>query len=181
MRLAIASTKTGQTMTVDTNPIAPRKPKGGAPPNNANAIRHGLRTGQLPPGCSYVRRLVTTLRDALERATIDAHGEVGVYHAASINTAARFEQVALLAQRWLREGFAEMSHDQRLAYAREIAKASAARDAAIKSLSLDVKASNVLESLYARPLAMLREDQLTATTPPADATTDATDDSTPPD
>ncbi|MDX1945220.1 MAG: hypothetical protein SFU86_07425 [Pirellulaceae bacterium] len=62
---------------------------------------------------------------------------MGVLDAAVINTAARWEQHALLATRWLRISFDQLSHDQRLNFSREIARASSERDKALRELRLN--------------------------------------------
>src|SRR5262245_19631985 len=103
--------------------------RGGAPKRNKNAIRHGLMTTALPPGCTGVRKSVNKFRQAIEKIVAEnLGGEISVLAAATINSASRWEQHALLANRWLRIHFAELNHDQRLAYSREVARASSERD-----------------------------------------------------
>jgi hypothetical protein len=104
--------------------------------SNRNATRHGLRAGALPKGCAYIKRIVDELRRRIEAAVVAEHGAIPLVAAASINTATRWERHALLAQRWLRLRADEMSDDQRLAYSRDVAKASAERDKALATLRL---------------------------------------------
>jgi len=58
---------------------------------------------RLPAGCSYIKRAIDTFRNALEDAVFARHRKVTEYHAATINSACRHEQRALLLLRWLRE------------------------------------------------------------------------------
>jgi hypothetical protein len=119
--------------------------RAGAPRHNKNSIRHGLTATALPPGCTGVRKSVTTFRQSLEKIISDRNdGEITIFFAAVINSACRWEQHALLAVRWLRINFADLNHDQRLAYSREIARASSERDKCLKELGLhagDVRAA----------------------------------------
>ncbi len=95
---------------------------------NKHALRHGLTTGSLPSGCAYVTRETNKLRCALEEAVIALRGEVGLADAAAINSAVRWERHAMLAQRWLRVDVGDMDASTRLAYSRDVAKASSERD-----------------------------------------------------
>lgn len=79
---------------------------------------------------------------------MDLKGEVSLMDAANINTAVRWERHALLAQRWLRHNAHEMTHDQRLAYSKEIANASSNRDKALRELGID-KPQDDFTTLYA--------------------------------
>jgi len=118
---------------------------GGATPGNSNAMTHGLYSGALPAGCGYIRKYTDKLRVTLERAVLAMASELTVYDAACIMSAVRWERHALLAQKWLRLHSAEMTHDQRLAYSREIARASTERDRSIKALGLDRRDVDVLD------------------------------------
>jgi predicted KAP-like P-loop ATPase len=85
---------------------------------------------------------------ALERAVLDRRGEVDVFAAAVIQSAMRWERHALLAQKWLRIT-PDLDPDQKLAFSREIARASSERDKCLRLLGLDVRASaNVLDTFY---------------------------------
>jgi hypothetical protein len=109
----------------------------GAPVNNKNATRHGLTLGSaLPKGTAYISRSIVRFRLALEAAVVAARGAVGLYEAAAIQTACRWERHALLAQRWLRVE-KQLDPDQRLTFSREIARASTERDKCLKLLGID--------------------------------------------
>src|SRR5262245_7692473 len=109
-----------------------------APIANTNALTHGMTLGAMPSGCGYVAARTKQLRTALQNAVMALKGEVSIVDAAAINTATRAERLAMLAQRWLRLNCDVMGHDARLAYAREVVKASETRDRAIRALKLDV-------------------------------------------
>ena len=125
--------------------------RSGPPLRNRNNLRHGLRAGKLPPKCQYVEHRVNDLRRQLEDAVVSVRGEVGIIEAANINTAAKWERHGLLAQHWLRHEVEKLTPTERLKFSEAIAKASAARDQAIKALGLDRdSADDVLEALYSR-------------------------------
>jgi len=135
-----------------------------APIANQNALQQGMTAGSLPDGCSYIANKTKALRSALQQAVLAVRGEVSITDAAAINTAVRAERLAMLAQRWLRLSAETMSHDQRLAYARETVKASEQRDKAIRSLNLDA-AADPMAALAAEFNATPTEHH----TPPQDA------------
>lgn len=112
----------------------------GAPKNNSNALQHGIRrflaTGKLPPGASYVRKVVDALRTELEAEVLSRHGEVGVEKALYISSAVRFETIAQLCLRYMRG--AGLDDAGKLAYMKEVRAATAARDGVIKALGLSV-------------------------------------------
>ena len=68
---------------------------------------------------------------------IELCGEVGLADAAAINSAVRWERHAMLAQRWLRVDAGDMDASTRLAYSRDVAKASSERDKCIRALGLE--------------------------------------------
>lgn len=114
------------------------KPKRMGPPlGSQNHLKHGLRAGRLPKGCGYISTRVEKLREVIETQLCDQKGEVTITEAATINSMVRWERHALLAMRWLRQHVDDMTHDQRLAYSREIARASSERDKCLRSLKLD--------------------------------------------
>ena len=58
----------------------------------------------------------------------------------------------MLAGRWLRQSEASLTPDQRLAFSREVARASSERDKCIRLLGLDRSDSaNILDALYSQP------------------------------
>jgi len=149
----------------------------GAPAGNKNSIRHGLTTGSLPPGSSYVVKITNLMRISLESMVIEAKGEIGLVDAAAINTACRWERHALLAQRWLRLGFDTMEPDQRLTFSREIARASSKRDKCFRSLDLEPVSS---DDKFQFPVIDIEPDQTedlpaAGPTEPQTTTPDTTD------
>jgi hypothetical protein len=122
-------------------------------PTARNALRHGLRSGQLPAGCRYVVRITRALRQAIEDAVAARNdGQVSLYHAATINSAIRWERHSLLCQRWLRLEADKLNPDQRLAYSREAAKASGERDKCLRLLGLDRSDLEAqIDQLYRQP------------------------------
>ena len=108
-----------------------------APLDNRNAIRHGLRTGKLPPKCGYITRTTNQLRHSLENHIFETRGQISLPDSAAIQTAVRWERHAMLCQRWLRLECDGMDASTRLAYSRDVAKASAERDRCIRSLGLE--------------------------------------------
>lgn len=118
---------------------SPPKQQRGGQPANQNAMKHGLRSanvGSLPTGCGWIKTVVNEIRRVLEDAISERDGIVNDYQRCIIQTACRWEQHSLLAQRWLRENYVRLDHSDRLAYSREIAKASAERDKCLKELEL---------------------------------------------
>jgi len=139
----------------------------GAPANNTNAARHGLKMGltnsMLPKGCSYVRRRLGQFRRVIEQEVLDVHGSINVVQALAIDTAARWCRHAMLAERWLRLRAKEMSDADRLKYSREIAMAAAARDRAVEQLEIDRQPQDLLTAVIQQPMPPQR-----ALEPPAD-------------
>jgi len=120
-----------------------------APPKNRNATRHGLVAGQLPKGAAYIKRECDTLRRSIEEAVAASHsGSVTLYQAALIQTCIRWERHAMLVQRWLRLQCDTMDAATRLAYSRDIARASAERDKALLGLGLDSTDVDYVATLY---------------------------------
>lgn len=137
--------------------MTPIEPQGEAKPKSRdgrrrNALTHGLRAstlGSVPKGASYVGKLMHEFRRQLEAALVDAKGSISFTDACHVNTAARWERHALLAGRWLKLHAATMTHDQRLAFSRDVARASESRDRAIEALKIDINPASVLDALYA--------------------------------
>ena len=77
--------------------------KGGAPPLNRNATRHGLFGAKLPPGCRYISNAVDAFRRQLETEVLTDRDVVGVVDAALIQSSTRHETRAKLIQRYLRQ------------------------------------------------------------------------------
>ena len=130
-----------------------------APIANRNATRHGLRAGSLPKGAAYVKRETDALRRILEDAVAAQNGgSVDLFAAALINSAVRWERHAMLCQRWLRLECSAMNHAERLAYSRDIAKASTERDRCFKELGLGRGQLTAIEALYTTTSTQI-EDQ----------------------
>jgi len=117
--------------------IEPEKNKGGAPRENRNNLRHGLRAGQLPAGCKYIEHRLNKFRRQLEDALLDLKGGVSLQDAASILTVLRWERHGCLASSWLNKQYQELKPLERLNFSKEIAKASTERDRALRLLGLD--------------------------------------------
>ena len=113
------------------------KGRSGAPKQNSNAIRHGLKAGKLPKDAKYIEYQMNALRRTLEETVMQARGCVGLVDAANIQTAVKWERHGALCLRWLRLEGNTLKPEQRLQFSREIARASAERDKAITALKLD--------------------------------------------
>src|SRR5688500_13985998 len=109
----------------------PKQRNPGAPPGNRNALRHGLKAGQLPKDAKYIEVRLNVVRRNLEDAVVRTHGNVSEEHACYVQTAIRWERHAALAQRWLTKADKDLSPSEKLQFSREIAQASANRDRAI--------------------------------------------------
>lgn len=118
---------------------------------NRNALVHGkyayLAVGRLPPGASYIRRLLGAFQRATEAAVVEAHGEIPLTKAALIQSAVRHEGRAQLLTRWLRES--DLSLAERLAVLKEIGGATDARDRCLKLLDLDRQDAHDPATIYA--------------------------------
>lgn len=113
-----------------------KKGRSGPPKDNRNAMRHGLKAGKLPKGAAYIEVRLNTFRRILEDEVIDAKGEVSLGDAAAIQTCLRWERHAMLAQRWLRIEGANLGVSDLLKFSEAIARASDARDRALRLLDL---------------------------------------------
>lgn len=124
--------------------------RSGPPRNNRNAMRHGLRGGQLPKDARYIEHRLNRFRRLLEDAVLGARGEVTLTDAAAIQTCLRWERHAALAQRWLVKQGNTLKLVDRLKFSEAIAKASDSRDKALAALKLDRDAKdNIIDTLYA--------------------------------
>lgn len=98
-----------------------------------------MRGGKLPAGCQYIENRVNSLRRQVEKALIAAKAEIGIVDAAAVNSILKWERHGLLAAHWLRKEADQLTPAERLKFSEAIAKASDARDKAIRSLQLDIK------------------------------------------
>ena len=134
------STPTASEPTAEAKPkrnTGGKKGRSGAPVGNTNAIRHGLVAGMLPPNCRYIENRLNRFRRLLEAQVIAVHGSVSLTHAAHIQTSLRHERHSMLCQRWLRLEEQNLKASDKIAFSRELAKASTERDKALKELNLD--------------------------------------------
>lgn len=133
-----------------TPPAAPRPRSGGAPPANTNRTTHGLHGFGWPKGCHRLKRRETAFRNSLCEA-VEANGAIGLYEAATIDSACQWLRHGLLAARWLRLEHDQLSPVDRLSFSREVAKAAVERDRCIRLLGLDQTAkASVWDALDAR-------------------------------
>lgn len=125
--------------------------RSGPPAGNANGMRHGLKAGKLPKDAKYIEVRLNIFRRNLEEAVLAVKETISLPDAAAIQTAMRWERHAALAQRWLTKEGATLKPVDRLAFSREIARASGERDKAISMLKLDRDAKDgIIEALYER-------------------------------
>ena len=135
--------------TATTQPEASQRNGQGAPLGNQNAARHGLRGSGLPKGCGHIRRAINTFRRSLESTVFEDRGEVSLADAALINSAFRWERHAQLCQRWLMLEHEKLSDSDRIAYSRDVARASTERDKCIAALKLPKRLQDNPLGLYA--------------------------------
>jgi len=137
-----------------------KKGRSGPPLGSCNAIRHGLKAGQLPKDAKYIEWRLNAFRRTLEAAVLAKKNEVTITDAAFIQTAIRWERHGCLAQRWLRKKYEELKPAELLHFSREIAKASTERDRALAALNLGRNASDdAIAALYALPSPSIPEDK----------------------
>ena len=137
-----------------------------APHGNTNALksgltasRHHLTLGNMPKKLRKVQGHASALRRELEAAVVAVHGEITLLAAARIQTAVRLETTCQLARRWLMEALSDLSEGERLAYLREIGRASIERDRVLQRLGLDANETTTLEALYDAPASSYSDDE----------------------
>ena len=113
------------------------KGRSGAPKENRNALRHGLKGGNLPKDAKYIQHRLNGFRRQLEDHVLELRGEVSIVEAATIQTILRWERHASLALRWLNKSADSLTAMERLHFSREIARASTERDKSLRELKLD--------------------------------------------
>lgn len=139
-------------------PKPPAKRREGGQPGNTNGATHGMYVlGMLPKRLRNIERRAATFRRKLEDAVVERHGGVSVTQGALINSAARWERMAMLANNWLAKNWEDMGHMERLAYIKEATRASSERDKCLKGLHLDRPATDVYADLYATPMTLEAE------------------------
>lgn len=150
----------------------------GAPSGNANAIKSGLHAryaltvGKLPRKLRKVQSAAFAFRRELEAAVAAQHGEITLIHAATIQTATRYETTAQLAKHWLTTSMEDLTHSERLQFAREVSRASAERDRCLRQLGLERNA-NVMDALYSVPVDDSPSDDERPGSEQAEAATEA--------
>ena len=161
----------------------PRKRAGGkpgrsGPPGNANAVKHGLRmaVGRLPPGASYIRKLIAQCLKVYEEATLAKWGKISPFHAAILNTICECEKRRLLLNREYRlygddqgkqtrtkKAIGEsngaaivatstrqtgLSTSEKVSLLEAIGRACTQRNAAIEKLDLGDQTGSIYDALY---------------------------------
>ena len=111
--------------------------KSGAPRDNRNALRHGLKGGQLPRDAKFIEWRLNAFRRMLEDTVLETRNKVSITDAAHIQSAYRWERHALLAQRWLTKQYDELKPADKIKFSEAVARASDCRDKAIAALKLD--------------------------------------------
>ena len=116
-----------------------------------NNYRHGLRSGKLPSGCSYILRQSNEFRQSLEAACLEAHGSVSIYHASLIAASTAWMRHGAKARKWAADHHEELTHELRLKYSVEEAKAYDAVALNLRRLNLDHEVTDdVAAKLYKR-------------------------------
>lgn len=113
-----------------------KKSRKGAPAQNRNALRFGLRSSHLPPGCDWITSQCAELRKALEDATLAEKGLIGITDASAIDLASQSQRTLLLLQRRFRLRGAKMSDADTIAALDRTKVAAQDRHNAILSLGL---------------------------------------------
>ena len=75
----------------------------------------------------------------MEDAVVELKGGIGILDAANVNSVLKWERHGMLAAHWLRNEAEKLTPTERLKFSEAIAKASDARDKAIRALGLDEK------------------------------------------
>lgn len=132
--------------------IAKTPRRRGAQAGNTNAVRHGLRGSQCPPGCQDLDDRLYSLRaDIMTELT--ARTDVTLFAEALVQSCIRHERRALLASRWLRKGFDELTVDQRLALLATISKATDDRDRCLARMGIGPQDSAATYSIPSYEIA----------------------------
>jgi hypothetical protein len=111
----------------------------------------------------------------LEVVVAEKRGKLGIWEAAVIQTIIRWESHAALCARWLRRASElgeTLTHADKLAYSREVARASSERDKCLRALGLNQgESADLYATLYVHPpiapLAAADSDQAPNPSPPA--------------
>ena len=125
-----------------TTATEPKRRRGGAPAENRNGFRHGLRSARDPKGCVYITQQGTRFRQSLEDRLIADGREIGPYEAGLIAAGVAHLKHAAKARRWLRVHFDELTYDQRLAFSREEPKSLDSLARCMKELGLHLHSAD---------------------------------------
>jgi hypothetical protein len=144
------------TPTVDTQayglsvppPESPEKRgSGGAPSDNQNAYKHGLRSAKLGPGMEYIGRKASMFRKVAEAETLSLRGKLGVWEQSLIQSATQWLITAFKIERLLRLYDDKLTIEQRVNYTERVSRALVERDRCLQRLGLD-KGDEALSTLY---------------------------------
>ena len=119
----------------------------GAPKNNRNSLRHGLRASRLPGDAKHIEQSTDRLRRELEDAVLARRSEMSLRDAALVQSACRHERRALLLERWLRVGGIVLMAE-RLSVLKDISGATDQRDKCIERLDIAKDRQDAFEALY---------------------------------
>jgi hypothetical protein len=102
---------------------------------------------------TYLRRQVLAFREAVEKATVEAYGEITIAHAKTIRTACVAVKQSLRLERVLatqgEPGQGGLDHAQWLAYSDRLLRAEETADRALSRLGIDKRTSpDVWDSIY---------------------------------
>jgi hypothetical protein len=118
-------------------------------------FRHGVRAflgGKLPASNWRVRKLLNSLRTALESEVVVRRGEIDVYAAALIQSAIRHEGVCALWAQHLKDHGDVLTLTERLNVCKEIRNATDARDRCLEKLGLNrFEGGDVIDAIYSQP------------------------------
>jgi len=112
--------------------------RGGAPRQNRNAMRHGLRSSRSPAGLGDVDRQAQAWRRRVEDEFFAKFGrEPNPREALLILAATNHVKHARKAARWAREQHDKLSHSERMSYSEAEPKANEAAARCLEKLGLD--------------------------------------------
>ncbi|MBU0718579.1 MAG: hypothetical protein KJ749_10055, partial [Planctomycetes bacterium] len=108
----------------------------------ATKVGRRLVVGELPKQLLSVKREARAYRRGLEDAVLAAHNEITTTHSHHIDTASAATIHGGICRWLMRTKIATMNTAEILACSRELVKAKAARDAAVRLLDLDRPPAN---------------------------------------
>ncbi len=115
---------------------------------------------------AYIENAINSLRRQLESAVVECKGAVNIPDASLIDSAAKWERHGRIALHYLRRKGSELTPADCLRFSEAIAKASDARDKAIRLLQLDRDTTHdAITALYAPQLPAPQPNGDTANEP----------------